>query len=537
MKKIGSIKVTHYHVLGLFIVLSYIYGITQFKNNDIIKTFDLEFQLSRIYSLSDVFFSPTNFDTFGSYGQPINIFYGWLTVLPAYLFFKISNNMASAYNMYLFFITFVTLLCSYFCMYRIFKEKFVSVFFSLIYTFSMYRTLSIFFRGALGEVIGIAFLPLVFGAAYGIILQKKDEWLLLSIGFSLLVYTHVLSTIIAFVFILVFYISAMVSKLSDKKEITISFLKAGISSVILSLPFFISLLEEQTFQGITPPGWSDLDNRALTMKQLILGAFRQDFTTYSFGIILLILTTITLLLFFKLKTQYKYILILGILTLLMTTKLFPWKLVQETPIILIQFPWRLMSIATLLLCFISSYVIKNLLKKDELKMVGVCITAIILIFINVYSVSHSPFVNNRIGSDDIPNIISSYKTDNYKPVGYEKYDYLTNNHLVSVDGVPKQTDRVVTENEYKFKVITTKSDELILPIYFYKGMQVFINEKKVEISQANHPMISIMSVSGENKIKVVFRYSMLSKLSVAISMVWWIIIAIWLLKYNKLHLK
>ena len=77
------------------------------------------------------------------------------------------------------------------------NKKSVLFFGSVIYSFNQYNLINIYNRGALGEALGFAFLPLVF---LGIIKIWQKEYrvgsLFLALGMSLVINSHILTTVI-----------------------------------------------------------------------------------------------------------------------------------------------------------------------------------------------------------------------------------------------------------------------------------------------------------------------------------------------------
>ena len=64
--------------------------------------------------------------------------------------------------------------------------------------------IDIFARFALGEFIALTFIPLCFYGLYAIIIGNEKDWTFLAAGVSLILLTHILSTIIVFVFLIAF---------------------------------------------------------------------------------------------------------------------------------------------------------------------------------------------------------------------------------------------------------------------------------------------------------------------------------------------
>lgn len=134
---------------------------------------DTAFHLSRISGLSNVFSSPVNYNNFGGNGTAMNLFYPWLTLYPAYLLLSLTGNLIMAYNLYYLFLTFITMVIAYFCMFKIKKNYFTAFTFSIIFSYASYRSTDIFFRSSLGEAVALAFLPLVFLITY----MKLDSFM------------------------------------------------------------------------------------------------------------------------------------------------------------------------------------------------------------------------------------------------------------------------------------------------------------------------------------------------------------------------
>ncbi len=84
--------------------LSFAYVIPLFMSKGIYHSVnqDTYFHLSRIIGLDNVWSSPVNFNNFDHHGTMMNIFYPWLTLYPAFLFYKMMGNLVLSYNIYYF---------------------------------------------------------------------------------------------------------------------------------------------------------------------------------------------------------------------------------------------------------------------------------------------------------------------------------------------------------------------------------------------------------------------------------------------------
>ena len=140
------------------------------------------------------------------YGYGVSIFYGDIFLyFPAVLtFFKIS--LTTAYKVYVIAVNIGTVLIAYFCFKQISKSKYIAVASSVIYTLSMYRICNLYIRAAAGEYTAMVFYPLVVLGIWKILRRGRDEkengWIILTLGMSGIIHTHVLSCIMVALFIL-----------------------------------------------------------------------------------------------------------------------------------------------------------------------------------------------------------------------------------------------------------------------------------------------------------------------------------------------
>lgn len=109
-------------------------------------------------------------------GYANSIFYPELFLyIPAILKIFGMGSLLS-YKIFLMIITFFTFLFMDLTAKKIFKNIKISYLASILYTFSLYRLMDIYVRGALGEVLAIAFFPLLLYGLYDIIFEEGKKW-------------------------------------------------------------------------------------------------------------------------------------------------------------------------------------------------------------------------------------------------------------------------------------------------------------------------------------------------------------------------
>lgn len=526
----------------LYLVLSYFFLYRQLIYNTLISNWDLQFHINRVVGLSNVWVSPINFISFSSIGTPVNIFYGWLTLYPVYIFYSLSNNMIFSYNLYLYLLTFITFLAAHFSFYSINKNNLQSITFSVTYTFGMYRAVCVFYRGAIGEVIGLAIYPLLFLVVYKILIENKNNWISLSLLFSLLLYSHIISSLIAIIFIVIFYCITMFSKSEHKIEITKTMIKAGFSSFLLSAAFLIPMIEQYIYKKINPPLEVNLKDRSLPIFNLVKGSFSLDLLSYSIGLIPICFIIYLLFYFRKMNITDRCIYIVSIVSLFLVTDLFPWQFLQRTPFNIIQFPWRLLGIATLLSCYLGSKYIFLQLNSALFKNIVLTLLILFSVFTNYTSInnllnnSDSIFKNSpTLNNEAINNLKTNMFTFDYAPEGYEHYVDQLKNHEVRIDNAPVEYNKNINASGYIFELSANEGQLIYLPIFNYKGLHLTLNDKVIEIYDQTNVLVNVKASSGTNIIKVSYKYTQFAKFSFLVTIFWLVSLLFFKVKKSEIE--
>ncbi len=136
-------------------------------------------------------------------GGAENVFF----LLPS-LFVRAGIPGETVYKLLLFVINVITALTAYGCFRYIFTDEILGLTGSMLYTWLPYRLNDLYSRGDLGEALSMAFLPLLFLGLYRLFAgQGANEgsgygklWVLLSVGYSLVFQSYILSFVTAVIF-------------------------------------------------------------------------------------------------------------------------------------------------------------------------------------------------------------------------------------------------------------------------------------------------------------------------------------------------
>ena len=530
LKKIFSVKI---FIVYAFISLLYLFP--AFKNMEIFGFYDTAFHINRALSLESIFSSPINFETFRSYGMQVNNFYPWLTLYPLFLLIKFTN-LAIGYNLFLYIVTLITLFICHYVMYEITKKHVTSSFFAIIYTTSSFRSVEIFLRGAMGELLAMSILPLILLGFIKLYDSKKESWVMLAISMTLLIYTHVLSVAMTMVMIIIALIIQFYRKKKIEIFLIIKLIKAAIVTLLLSLAFIGPMIEQTLYQDLNRPYVDILQKRAIYLgKEFLIGSIDSELLSFGIGLTLLICLIILTFNFKKLGILSKITYIMGIISILLCTKIFPWFALQNTPLNIIQAPWRFMIFSTLFISFSVSLFISPQLEKFSYTRRR---NFILLLILAISILNYSSVVNmvkemnfqGTYSNEQMENKLEEFENFDYVPIGYKKDQLLLKNHQVTEDGQVIYSSYSPKKDEITFTFKSSKGKTIVLPVFRYKGLTVTVNSKNATVLKQGGPFVTVKSESGINKVTIRYSYTFFSKISLFISIITLIVLLFYCIK-------
>lgn len=293
---------------------------------------------------------------------------------PAFL--RLMNvSMVTSYQSFLILINAATALVTYFSVKSVTKEDYPALMATILYMLAPYRLCNLYFRGALGEVIAMVFLPLVLAGIYHIFLGEKKKWYLLVLGYTGILQSHMLSCLmVAFLsvgigIIMVKYI------FQDKRYL--SLLKAAALFLILNCGYIMALIRfSGKAVGISTILNQDFYEDAVYPGQLLMTKASANYTenlsygihdelSLSIGMIggIAILILILYLMCYQKRSEVNldcthiYIVALTCISgalLFCASTLFPWKGLSHIQFVrellsTIQFSFRFLGIVSVLL--------------------------------------------------------------------------------------------------------------------------------------------------------------------------------------------
>lgn len=478
---------------------------------------DIEFHLNRIISVSNIINHPINYKVFNQVGMGVNYFYPWLTIFPAALLIKAMHSVVNGFLVFLFLLNVISGIIAYYSFKPIYKNRFKAIIFSAMFIFMTYRILDIYRRFDIGECLAMTFMLIVFSAVYQIIVDQKNSWIKLAIGMTLVLYSHLLSVIIVSIMCGLMLILNL-KNVKSWKFVVIQLCKSAITTFMLGLGFLLPYFQQVKLK-INPPFFGNLPSAALNVSDLFnnslnntLGDNKQ--TVVSLGIICLIFLVIGL--FKKHETSVdKTFYLLGLFSVILSTKLFPWNLFQKH-FALLQFPWRFLEVASVfLLIYGVSAVIDS---KRMIFSLGIVGCTIMLFYSSVVNLENTAPAKNIMNESRI-NKAMSYDNWDYFPQK-AAYNLSIVNHQF-FDAKEKQVPIKywVTDTDYVIKLNSYESSKLNVPVLYYYGTQAKINGKNVSVKKSNRGTIEIQNVPQNGKIEITSQYTKFARMGQVISVI------------------
>lgn len=550
-----------YPWLGLqlfFFVLS-ILSIYIFSHRGILyDADDLKFHVDRINGLyqaimnnNSILMMPS-FKDFKNVGDMVQSFYPMVTLLPFVFFRFIFFNPVFALYAGLVFFTYIGFLTAYLAMFKFSKNILQSASFALIYNLSIYHLTDLFIRFDLGEWLALIFYPIAIYGFFNIFFEDGKNYNWAVVGLSLVAYSHILATFFLVAVAIVMLIIAIARK-NFLLETSFNIAK-GIGLFSLQILFTIYPLVLLTLRNhihfptrynlmVSPGG-------ELASLGTFISESANNQLNRSLGVILIIIVIGGFLKLRKMPIVYKYSFLFMCITALLTTSLFPWYLLQKTPIAIIQFPWRLLGVSGFFMAVVGSWLVDEIAKEVLQKKIKNRYIYGILIMLSLPSLSAEFYTfYQKSQSDQL--ITNSYQQENSKnysitSAAFSKYfgkfrnssdntDYYTKSafaHKVSIQRrviyFEDQTQNKLTNTKFEnnkltFYLNSEKKQTVDIPIIYYRGInyQLSVNNKKEVINTSRRGTMKFVVSKGTNKVVLKIKENFIENSFIVISLFMW----------------
>lgn len=422
---------------------------------------------------------------------------------------------------------------------KVTNRKSIATISALLYISAPYKMSNIFDRNAVGEYTAFVFIPMVFEGIYNILYSNKKSFLL-CIGIIGLVLSHTISTIYTAIFAIIFLL-INIDKLG-KWNVWKRFITNAIVALLVCMFYIVPLLEhcfasEYVIYDKTAMKTNTYNvyEASASFKDLFASEFGEQGIRFSLGIMTCILTLLGIICYKKINKNHKRIYLqfffLACISLIMSTKLFPWFIIPQF-LGVIQFAWRNIGFFAFfisLVCGINAVTFaENVLKGEVLK--DTCIFAVIIsifVFASLGVMRNWKFENienEKIFDETVKNTDKKYLYSINR-------DYMPLNGLKNQEYILEREDRtyilkgkanIVSENKVKLKdyiYVENVSDDTILelPYLYYLGYDVTVSYNgkdyiKINTFESSNGFVAIKINDCDNaKIKVEYKGTIAEK--------------------------
>lgn len=470
------------------------------------------------------FFPVVNMSFLGGFGYISNIFYANLWLYPAAILRLIGLTTIQAFIIFYVILNFATFSISFGAYYQASRNYSKSLLFSFIYTLSIYRIFDMVRRFDVGEVLTLTFLPIVILGIYEIFYADEKKWLYLTIGMVMVIYSHALSPILIAIFIFWVIVFRIKTLIKEPQRI-LKLIYAGLVSLALSLAYFLPMFEQlkHTQFKLTNSPLIDVSQSGITVKQLFYWSAASDLYIQNIGLILLIVAIVIPFVIWKIKVPViRDFAIISEILLCMTTDLFPWKFFVKTPVNMIQFPWRLDMLVTVLLAICLASDPFNWFNKNWKKAVVMLASLGLVVSAENTLIKNHPYEYDSYQSFNNLDVYSIGGGEEYLPKDASLEELHSAPHVPVVKSGSAQIKNFSQQgSKVTFDFRNAQNAEITVPIIAYYGYSAKNSTGRVSqltMDQKNNGLGKII-VNGNGRVRINYYKTFIQKSSKVFSVI------------------
>lgn len=472
-----------------------------------------------------------------SFGYSWNLFYGPLSTFGIILLRFLTGSYITGYKLFMGICLFLSGLTMYMLINKITEKQDVALLAGIFYLSFPYHLTDLYTRNAVGEFVAFIFIPLVFLGLYNLF-KTKDKYYYLPIGAIGLILTHNLTTAIVafFAFIYVIINFKYLKEHYVQKGLLVSLMFILLCSAFFVIPMLETKLETgyAVYEDSVMATKESFISRGLELKQLFVT--KEGEYSFEVGIHIIIMLAFSKMVLKVLKDdknkkEYIFCLIVGLISIFMTTKYFPWKIFPEV-VSMVQFPWRYMQIGMFFLSIVAainmSIVIKRFGITDIIVMTVIAILlcfAVVLIPMNEEKIGMYEYEQLGIMSGKEFECVAGLGKDEYLSTkSYNNKFYVASRvkGLVVLEGIAEASEELKLGGKYICD-LTVKSDaaKIELPYIYYPGYEVRADGVIIDnMFETENGMLGCI-IDEDDKVKIEVEYigTKASKISLIISII------------------
>lgn len=540
---LGKIK-NKKEILFFLIFWTVISCFSLFLQKYIINGHDFMFHFSRLEGVitnirTNNFFNGLYYRQLNCYGYASPLFYSDLFLYIPGILVCMGFSKYFSYKLFLFLISFFSIISMYYTACSISKSKKSGLIAAVLYASSSYRLTDMFERCALGELLTFVFLPLVFLGIYEIIYGDEKKYYLLVFGISGLVLSHLITFVLVFLVLVIICLVNIKRIFGEKRRLL--YLLCSVCFTLLITGYFLFPMVEQMFSQKYSVNYMmshisvlDYATKFYRLFLAIPGIFNDKFfgggwlpggLGLAFIFILILMVKMIIHREVVLDNNFaKLSIIICFFCLFFSTNIFPWHFrIIESIFSFIQFPWRILSVVTVLIIISFSiyYANSKYLNNSFITNLIVILSLFPILIYNIYNLS-SVYFQDTLGSD-----FETISFGEYLPVSDVVTDwkdhqgeyYYNREYKAVADG----NIDLNTRRKKQYLIVNYENNKdanfVVLPLLYYKGYDIRINHRKVSYMKSDEGLIQVKINHNKGKIVAYYRGTILSYYAKIISLI------------------
>ena len=500
---------------------------------------DLTFHLNRFVGLANAFeegqilpkiYPYANY----GFGYASPLFYCDLFLYPFGILYHFGLSAIWCYKLCVLFYTTLGNIFVYLIIKKETNDRKLSLLATFLYLTCNYHLMNIFVRGALGEVLAMTFVPLVLYAIYKILVKHDDCFIFLGISFSLLVQSHLISSLLYGIFFFCMIVVFIIMNRKDFsliKKTIITIFKGTILALLLCAWYLLPMLEQMHSQTFWLSVNSQYNNISSTIQ-----SFKDIFNSLSYKFIpsigaLFILFSLGYI-FVKKNRYITTIVVYTLVCYLIILGIIPGELLN-----VMQFYFRLYIVIFPLTIIVSIYVLKEFKYRNILIIISSIFLLSNVAITNIKMINDGEYYLNNNATVDEINSVTNFKYNldyNHDELGGAEYLPYTehknyNNDSLSIKYIDENEEFIDYIKEYdraysklEFTCDNQEDLELLLPLSYYKGYRAYelIDGAWVHKGITYSPLtreVLIEAEVGEHTYRVLYEGTFVQKVTLVIS--------------------
>lgn len=498
-------------------------------DSKIIPGHDYVFHVTRILDVAEalkegIFPVRMYVDEVQFWGSPVGIFYpGLFVYIPALL--KLAGiPIEICYNFFIAMIIYLGAISSWYGFAMLTRSKITGFYSAVLYISSGWYLIDAYIRNALGELLGLSFLPLAIACMIDFITKSKipvKHYILGILSISAIIESHVLTgafLAVCAVFLIVVrikHISLIIIKRLFCLALVLFLLNA--TFIVPFLVYYIKVPVDLDFvEWFSKEGWSIKILFLLVVFEnfWLLNALYTFFSAYLnkfYGTRLFN----NCFLIKKVVSNYIIFFILGLFFIILSSELIPWDFLYPLKKFLevMQFPWRFLGIATLFICACGGFGFRMFVQRAKLKNISIMILISIVCITNIIVLNNlNPLPFQKIEQKIYWKRITCSTDDDYLYRGMNVKELFAMNNQYISEAVIYDWRKSLTTVSFSY---SAKENSIItLPLVNYPGY-VAVNQigEDIPVQENNNHLVMIRLPEGEGAVKVYYNGLTLFKIA------------------------